>query len=49
MVPEFEDSTEIKLAETKPFDEFLEAQESGIKTKPVIIGTFTFLKLARFT
>lgn len=49
MVPEFEDSTEIKLAETKPFDEFLEAQESGIKTKPVIIGAFTFLKLARFT
>ena len=49
MVPEFEDSTEIKLAETKPFDEFLEAQESGIKTKSVIIGAFTFLKLARFT
>ena len=49
MVPEFEDSTEIKLAGTKPFDEFLEAQKSGIKTKPVIIGAFTFLKLARFT
>ncbi len=49
MVSEFEDSTEIKLAGTKPFDEFLEAQESGIKTKPVIIGAFTFLKLARFT
>lgn len=49
MVPEIEDSTEIKLSGTKPFDEFLEAQKSGIKTKPVIIGAFTFLKLARFT
>ena len=49
MVPGIDDSTEIKLAGTKPFDEFLEAQKSGIKTKPVIIGAFTFLKLARFT
>lgn len=49
MVPEIDDSTEIKLAGTKPFDEFIEAQKNGIKTKPVIIGAFTFLKLARFT
>ena len=49
MVPEIDDNTEIKLTGKKPFDEFLEAQKNGIKTKPVIIGAFTFLKLARFT
>lgn len=49
IVPEIEDSTEIKLSGTKPFDEYLEAEKNGIKTKPVIIGAFTFLKLARFT
>ncbi|MGN1203356.1 MAG: 5-methyltetrahydropteroyltriglutamate--homocysteine S-methyltransferase, partial [Eubacterium sp.] len=49
MVPEIDDDTEIKLTGTKPFDEFLEAQKNGVKTKPVIIGAFTFLKLARFT
>ncbi len=49
MVPEIDDSTEIKLSGTKPFDEFTEALDAGIRTKPVIIGAFTFLKLARFT
>ncbi|MGN0665829.1 MAG: 5-methyltetrahydropteroyltriglutamate--homocysteine S-methyltransferase, partial [Huintestinicola sp.] len=48
MVPEIEDNTEIKLVGKKPFDEFLEAQANGVKTKPVIIGAYTFLKLARF-
>ena len=48
MVPEIDDETEIRLAGTKPFDLFSEAQENGIKTKPVIIGAFTFLKLARY-
>ncbi len=49
MVPEIEDDTKISLVGTKPFNEFLEAEKLGIKTKPVIIGAFTFLKLARFT
>jgi len=49
MVPEIEDDTEIFLTGTKPFDEFKEAKNLGIETKPVIIGAFTFLKLARFT
>ncbi|MCI7351675.1 MAG: 5-methyltetrahydropteroyltriglutamate--homocysteine S-methyltransferase [Ruminococcus sp.] len=49
MVPEIEDNTEIKLTGTKPFDEFLESLKNGVQTKPVIIGAFTFLKLARFT
>lgn len=49
MVPEIEDSTEIKLAGTKPFDEFEEAKSFGVDTKPVIIGAFTLLKLIRYT
>ncbi|NMB30179.1 MAG: 5-methyltetrahydropteroyltriglutamate--homocysteine S-methyltransferase [Clostridiales bacterium] len=49
MVPEIDDETKISLVGEKPFDEFIEAKEIGIITKPVIIGAFTFLKLARFT
>lgn len=49
MVPEVDDETEIKLSDSKPFDLFSEALEKGVKTKPVIIGAYTFLKLARFT
>ncbi len=48
MVPEIDDDTEIRLAGSKPFDLFSEALESGVKTKPVIIGAYTFLKLARY-
>lgn len=49
MIPEIEDETEISLVGTKPFEEYIEAKEIGIETKPVIIGAFTFLKLVRFT
>lgn len=49
IVPEIDDNTEIKLAGLKPFYEYLEAETWNIQTKPVIIGPFTFLKLARFT
>ncbi|MDF7670735.1 5-methyltetrahydropteroyltriglutamate--homocysteine S-methyltransferase [Orbaceae bacterium ESL0721] len=48
LVPEVEDSTQIKLASSKPFDEYLEAKTLGIQTKPVIIGPFTFFKLANY-
>ncbi|WP_028518492.1 5-methyltetrahydropteroyltriglutamate--homocysteine S-methyltransferase [Ruminococcus flavefaciens] len=48
MVPEIDDATEIKLVGTKLFDLFSEALENGVKTKPVIIGAYTFLKLARY-
>ncbi len=47
MVPEIYDDTEIKLTGKKVFKEFQEAEKQGIKTKPVLIGPFTFLKLAR--
>ena len=48
IVPEIYDDTTLKIAGSKPFDEYLEAKEYGLDTKPVIIGGFTFLKLARF-
>ena len=48
MVPEIDDATDIKLVGTKPFELFTEALESGVKTKPVVIGAYTFLKLARY-
>lgn len=49
MVPEIYDNTEIKLNGDKPFAEYIEAKRHGIETKPVIIGGFTFLKLARIS
>jgi 5-methyltetrahydropteroyltriglutamate--homocysteine methyltransferase len=49
MVPEVEDSCQIALKERKPLEEFLEARELGIETKPVITGPYTLLKLVRFT
>lgn len=49
IVPEIEDDTYVILNGTKIFDEYDEAHSLGIQTKPVILGPFTFLKLARFT
>lgn len=49
MVAEIDDGTEIKLSGNKPFELFAEALENGVKTKPVIIGAYTFLKLAKYT
>jgi 5-methyltetrahydropteroyltriglutamate--homocysteine methyltransferase len=49
MAPEIEDAADIRLAGTKLFDEFNEAKQLGITTKPVLIGPFTLLKLAKFT
>ncbi len=47
IVPEVENPQDLRLAGTKPFDEFLEARAQGLETKPVLIGPYTFLKLAR--
>ena len=49
LVPEIDDDTVITLTGTKPVDEYLEARQIGVETKPALIGPFTFLKLARFT
>ncbi len=48
MVPEIDDDTQIRLSGSKPFDLFTEALENGVKTRPVIVGAYTFLKLARY-
>ena len=49
LVPEIDDDAEICLNSTKAADEFAEAKALGILTKPVVIGPYTFLKLARYT
>jgi 5-methyltetrahydropteroyltriglutamate--homocysteine methyltransferase len=49
LVPELSDEAEIKLSGSKPFEEYREAKALGIETKPVMIGPFTFLKLAKYT
>ena len=49
LVPELEDTTQIKLKSDAFLDGFKQASRIGIKTKPVVIGPFTFLKLARCT
>lgn len=49
MVPEIDDDTKLQLSNNKPFELFEEALENGVKTKPVLIGPFTFLELARYT
>ena len=48
MVPEIDDATDLKLAGTKPFDLFSEALSAGVKTRPVVAGAYTFLKLAKY-
>ena len=48
MVPEIDDSINIQINGTKLFDEYNEAKSIGIETKTVVIGGFTFLKLARY-
>lgn len=49
IVPEVEDDTDVKLSGSKLWDEYKEAEELKIKTKPVITGAYTLLKLCRFT
>lgn len=48
MVPEFDNDTVIKLNANKIIEEYTEAFENGIKTKPSFIGPFTFLNLSKF-
>lgn len=49
IVPEIDDDTRIRLVGDKAFAEYEEALADGVKTKPVVTGAFTLLKLARFT
>lgn len=47
LVPEIGPSTPFSLHPDKPLAEFREATERGITARPVLIGPFTFLKLAK--
>lgn len=47
IVPELYKNTEFKISSTKIFDEYKEAKELGIETRPVLIGPITFLKLGK--
>lgn len=49
IVPEVEDDTKIKLSGSKIWEEYDEAKELGIETKPMITGAYTMLKLCRYT
>ncbi|ALS02945.1 5-methyltetrahydropteroyltriglutamate--homocysteine methyltransferase [Enterococcus silesiacus] len=48
MVPEIDDTTELKLVGDSLFKAFNEAKEHDIITRPTILGPFTLLKLATY-
>jgi 5-methyltetrahydropteroyltriglutamate--homocysteine methyltransferase len=48
LVPEFDSQTSFRLATNKPIQEFREALTLGIRTKPVLIGPLTFLRLGKY-
>lgn len=47
IVPEFTEYSKFELVSTKVIDEFLEAKEAGIHTRPVILGPVSFLLLGK--
>jgi 5-methyltetrahydropteroyltriglutamate--homocysteine methyltransferase len=47
IVPEFHTGQKFSLSSTKVLDEFREALSLGIKTKPVLLGPCTFLRLGK--
>jgi 5-methyltetrahydropteroyltriglutamate--homocysteine methyltransferase len=47
LVPEFDVQTSFRLATSKPIQEFREALALGIRTKPVLTGPMTFLRLGK--
>lgn len=49
LVPEIEDSAQIQVAGSILFDEYEEAKRQQLETKPVLVGAFTLLKLAKYT
>jgi 5-methyltetrahydropteroyltriglutamate--homocysteine methyltransferase len=49
VVPEFEPSLQYQLLSAKVVDEYLEAKELGIETRPVLIGPVSFVLLGKPT
>jgi 5-methyltetrahydropteroyltriglutamate--homocysteine methyltransferase len=49
IVPEISNNQTFELNSQKPVDEFLEAEQAGYHTRPVLLGPITFLLLAKGT
>jgi len=49
VVPEFEPGMEYQLLSAKVVEEYLEAKESGIETRPVLLGPVSFVLLGKPT
>ncbi|MBS1822754.1 MAG: 5-methyltetrahydropteroyltriglutamate--homocysteine S-methyltransferase [Acidobacteria bacterium] len=49
VVPEFEPEMQYELLSTKIVDEYLEAREQGIETRPVLLGPVSFVLLGKPT
>lgn len=47
IVPEFEKGMEPKLSNTKIFDQYKEAKDIGIETRPVLVGPASFVFLGK--
>jgi 5-methyltetrahydropteroyltriglutamate--homocysteine methyltransferase len=47
IVPELEAGMKFKLSSTKAVDEFVEAREMGVITRPVLLGPVTYLMLCK--
>lgn len=47
IVPEIDKGQRFSLRSTKPVDEFLEAKQLGIHTRPVFVGPVTYLLLSK--
>ena len=47
VVPELEAGMKFKLSTTKVVDEFIEAREMGVLTRPVLLGPVTYLLLCK--
>ncbi|KAF4575008.1 methionine-synthesizing 5- methyltetrahydropteroyltriglutamate--homocysteine methyltransferase [Pleurotus pulmonarius] len=47
VVPEFSDATDFKLLFNKALEEYKEAKEAGVTTRPVVLGPVSFLVLGK--
>ncbi len=47
IVPEFEEGMEPKLSNTKVFDQYQEAKDQGVETRPVLVGPASFVFLGK--
>jgi 5-methyltetrahydropteroyltriglutamate--homocysteine methyltransferase len=48
IVPEFYENQQFSIKSSKIFDEYQEAKDLGVETRPVLVGPTTFLTLGKF-